>query len=72
MIKVALFMIMCSASANECMPPHQLALLNDHYDCMQRGYSESAKKIQEIGQEEINEHLIYIKFICKPTKITES
>lgn len=65
-------MIMCSASANECMPPYRLALLNNHYDCMQRGYSESAKKIEEIGQEQINEHLIYIKFICKPTKITES
>ena len=53
-------MIVCSGLANECMPPYQAAILQDHNDCMKR------------GQEETNKNLIYIKFICKPTEITES
>jgi len=28
------------------------------------GYEESAKKMQEIGREEVNQHKVYIKFNC--------
>ena len=72
MIKVALFIIVCSGLANECMPPYEAAILQDHNDCMIRGYSESSRVINEIGQEETNKNLIYIRFICKPITITES
>jgi len=72
MIKVALFIIVCSGLANECMPPYEAAIQQDHNDCMKRGYSESSRVINEIGQEETNKNLIYIRFICKPITITES
>ena len=31
---------------------------------MVKGYEESARKIIEIGKEEVNEHQVYIKFDC--------
>jgi hypothetical protein len=31
---------------------------------MVSGYEESAKKMKEIGQEEVNKHKVYIKFNC--------
>jgi hypothetical protein len=63
---------MCSAVAQQCMPPVQVAILSNFYDCMVRGYSESTKKTQEIGKQQINEHQIYMKFQCEEIKTTES
>ena len=71
-MKLILIMIMCSATANECMPPKQIALLNSHYDCMTRGYSESLKITQSLNIEEVNKHKIYFSFMCQPTNIKES
>ena len=68
-MKIALFMIMCSAVANECMPPHKLGHHDTLYECLNAGYTESLKKSKEIGQEEVNKHEIYIKFICTPEKV---
>ena len=53
-MKIALFMIMCSAIANECMPPHKLGHYDNLYECLNAGYTESLKKSKEIGQEEVN------------------
>ena len=33
-MKIALFMIMCSALANECMPPHKLGQYDTLYECL--------------------------------------
>jgi hypothetical protein len=32
---------------------------------MEAGYKESLKKLQEIGPQDVNEHEIYLRFICK-------
>jgi len=71
-MKVVLLMVMCSATANHCMPPVEVAILKSHYDCMIRGYSESTKLTQELTKEEVNKHKIYFSFICNQTTSTES
>ena len=39
------------------------------YKCMEAGYEESLKKLQEIGPQDVNEHEIYLRFICKQYKV---
>ena len=47
------------------MPPYQWPeKFRTNYDCMMFGYEESAKKMKEIGREEINKYQMYIKFTC--------
>ena len=36
---------------------------------MEAGYTESLKKLQEIGKTEVNQHKIYLRFICKNEEI---
>ena len=58
-------MIICSAVANQCMPPFQIdKVYNDGYDCMVDGYKIALDKTEEIGREDINQSKIYIKFSC--------
>ncbi len=71
-MKIGLFMILCSAVAGECMPAFHLDTLNSHYECLQKGYEESNKKIKEIGRDEVNKSIIVIKFTCEPIKTMES
>ena len=71
-MKLILLIVMCSATANECMPPKEVAIFNSHYHCMMGGYSESMKLTQNLNIEEVNKHKIYFNFVCKPTEITES
>jgi len=61
-MKIGLFMILCSAVAEECMPAFQQNKLTSHYECLQKGYEESNKKIKEIGRDEVNKSIIVIKF----------
>ena len=69
-MKLILTLFMCSLYAGECMPPHQWPeRFKDSYDCMQFGYEEAHKKMEEIGRLEVNKHGIYIRFTC--TQITE-
>ena len=64
-MKILLSLIICSQVANTCMPPYQWPeTFNTQYDCMIFGYEESLKKIQEIGEIDVNEHRMYIKFGC--------
>ena len=67
-MKIALFMIMCSALANECMPPHKLGQYDTLYECLNEGYTESLNKSKKLGKEEVNKHEIYFKFVCTPEK----
>ena len=61
-----LFMIICSLVAGECTTPYEMPnKYNGMYDCLNAGYAESLKKSKEIGREEINQHQIYIRFICQ-------
>ena len=64
-MKFVLTMIICSAVANQCMPPFQIdKVYNDGFDCMVDGYKIALDKTEEIGREDINESKIYIKFSC--------
>ena len=70
-MKIILTLFMCSISAGECLPPYQWPeRFRDSYDCMQFGYKESHRKMEEIGRVEVNKHGIYIRFVCTP--VTET
>ena len=69
-MKYTLFMLMCSLVAGECMPPHAMPdKYNSIYDCLNAGYAESLNKSQEIGRKDVNQHKIYIRFICEETDV---
>ena len=69
-MKFALLMIMCSYVAGECMAPVPMdTYYNDMYSCMNAGYQHSLDKSIEVGQEQINEYRIYMKFICVETDV---
>jgi len=66
-MKIILALIMCSYTAGTCLPPYIYSeKFNDQYDCFMKGYKQSILKMEQIGREEINEHEIYIRFICSP------
>ncbi len=70
-MKILLTLIMCSSIQGICMDPYPWPeKFNDTYDCMQFGYKESHKKMEEIGRVEVNKHGIFIRFTCTP--ITET
>ena len=51
------------------MPPHPMPTkYNNIYTCMEAGYEESLRKLQEIGSKEVNEHEIYLRFVCARAK----
>ena len=65
MTELILVLFLCSTVHKTCLPPHQFhARFEDPYKCMVVGYEESARKMKEIGQAEVNKHKIYIKFDC--------
>ena len=37
----------------------------DYNTCMVSGYSESLNKMKEIDNKEVNQYMIYIKFVCQ-------
>ena len=65
-----LFMIICSLVAGECTTPYQMPdKYSSMYDCLNAGYAESLNKSQEIGRRDVNQHRIYIRFICEENKV---
>jgi len=68
-MKFTLMMFICSYVAGECMPPHPMPTkYNNIYTCMEAGYEESLRKLQEIGSKDVNEHEIYLRFVCTRVK----
>ena len=66
-MKFTLILILCSYTAGTCLAPYSYPKkFNDQYDCFMEGYDQSILKMEQIGREEINEHEIYIRFICSP------
>jgi len=64
-MKFILALILCSYTAGTCLPPYIYPTkFEDQYDCFIEGYKQSMIKMEEIGREDINEHEIYIRFIC--------
>tara|TARA_B100001123_G_scaffold337517_1_gene381844 strand:+ start:248 stop:490 length:243 start_codon:yes stop_codon:yes gene_type:complete len=69
-MKYTLSMLICSLVAGECMPPHSMPeKYNSIYDCLNAGYTESLKKSKEIGRQDVNQHKIYIRFICEENEV---
>ena len=65
-MKYLLIMILCSNVSGTCLPGYEWPVQYDNlYDCLQTGYKESIRKHRDIGEKEINEHGIFIKFECK-------
>ena len=68
-MKFLLTLVMCSGVANTCLPPFQVDQKFDGlYNCLMAGSAESVAKIEEIGQEKIDDNLIHIKFYCTPVE----
>ena len=63
-MKIALFMILCSSVAGNCLEPIKINSYNTFYDCMSAGYLEAYNKNKEIGIDDVNTYKMYIKFIC--------
>ena len=63
-MKIALFMILCSGVASNCLEPIKINTYDTFYDCMSAGYLESYNKNAEIGPDDVNNYKMYIKFIC--------
>ena len=72
-MKIVLILYMCSYTAGSCLPGYQWPdKFDDMYDCMQMGYSESIKKLEEVGREDVNKHKVFIKFACGEEIETET
>ena len=70
MIKIVLSLIICSQVANTCLEPYQWPeTFDSQYDCLLFGYEESMNKMREIGRKDVNEHGIYIRFVCTPEEM---
>jgi len=71
-MKFTLLMIICSYVAGECMTPYPMPTQYDSmYSCMEAGYKESLNKLKEIGPQDVNEHEIYLRFICKQYEVSK-
>ena len=68
-MKIILILYVCSYVGSSCLPGYQWPnKFDDMYDCMQTGYSESMKKIEEFESTQKNQDLAkYAKMICKNT-----
>ena len=64
-MKIILTLLMCSYASGECMPPYKWPTeFNNMYDCSIFGYEEAARKLKEIGREEVESYRISITFTC--------
>ena len=69
-MKFVLVLVMCSGMSGTCIDPYQWPeKFNSMYDCLQAGYAESSKKLEEMGPENVNKLHAHIKFYC--SKVTE-
>ena len=64
-MKFILILYMCSYASGTCMPPFEWPIKFDSgYDCSIVGYEEAARKLKEIGPEEVNKNRLSITFSC--------
>ena len=67
-MKIILSIIICSSVAGECMPPIPYEnLFPTQYDCLHFGYTESQKRLEDIGKDDVNKFNMFIRFTCTPT-----
>lgn len=66
-----LTLFICSYTAGACLPAYQWPEpFKDGYSCMIAGNVHSIQKLKELGEAPVNEHKMYIKFICTERKET--
>ncbi len=62
---------MCSMSTGACLPPYEWPVeFKDAYECSIAGYEEAARKLKEIGPEEVNKHRVSITFAFREIATT--
>mgnify|MGYP003674887665 CR=1 FL=1 len=64
-MKLMLVMHICSALYNTC--PASNVVPETYYDyntCITAGYVKSLNTIKEMGEEDVNKYMIFIKFVC--------
>ena len=67
-MKILMSIIICSSVENMCMPPIPYKdLFPTQYDCLHFGYTESQKRLEAIGEADVNKYGIFIKFTCTKT-----
>ena len=70
-MKFILVLYMCSMNTGACLPQYEWPVhFKDAYECSIAGYEESARKLKEIGPDEVNKHRISITFSCNGIKET--
>ena len=70
-MKFVLILIMCSGMSGQCLDPYEWpSEFNNMYDCLQAGYAESSKKLEEMTPKTVNEIYAHIKFYCQPIQET--
>jgi hypothetical protein len=71
MIKIVLFMVLCSGIAgNQCkVIPTPIVLFDDYSRCIIYGYDYSHTLMKEIDPEWVNSMEAYTKFSCKKEEI---
>jgi|TARA_X000001388_G_scaffold21714_1_gene14749 hypothetical protein len=70
-MKFILTLIMCAGMSGQCIEPYEWPTPFDSmYECLQSGYAESSKKLEEMGPENVNKVHAHIKFYCK--KVTQT
>lgn len=64
-MKFLLSLQICSAVLGQCSTPIDVRpLYQSHYDCASAGYLQSLKTIQNLGQVEVENNKIYVRFSC--------
>ena len=59
-------MYFCSALLNDCQDPHVMPeTYYDYNTCITAGYVKSLNTIKEMGEEDVNKYMIFIKFVCQ-------
>jgi len=70
-MKIILILYMCSMHTGACLPPYEWPVeFKDAYECSIAGYEEAARKLKEIGPEEVNKHRVSITFACREIATT--
>tara|TARA_R100000353_G_scaffold134540_1_gene95447 strand:- start:239 stop:451 length:213 start_codon:yes stop_codon:yes gene_type:complete len=70
-MKFVLTFIFCSGMAGSCLPPVGYdETYPSLYTCLNAGYAESMVQLKKLGEKDVNEKMIFIKFFCSPTQET--
>jgi hypothetical protein len=65
-MKLMLVMHICSALYNTCPASIVVPEIYDDYNtCITEGYVRSLNSLKEMGEEDVNKYMIFIKFVCQ-------